>query len=155
MSLKEYANRKYDYLALQNIKPQGESRLGLELFNANNSGQICVGAQKLAQRWALEFLTEDGSMPGLPERGNEFMRLVRQGRIKSAPEVRGFFATSALTINRNLKNEEYDGMPDDERFESAQLLNVSFFPGYLSLTVAINSRAGQTREVILPVSVLP
>jgi hypothetical protein len=155
MSISAYANRKYDYLGLQNVKAQGEASLGLELFTPTNSGQICVGVQKLAQRWALEFLTEDGSMPGLPSRGNEFMRLVRQGRIRSAPEVRGFFATSSLTIDRNLRNEEYAGMPDDERFESASLLGVSFLPGYLSLTVEIVSRAGSSREVILPISVLP
>lgn len=155
MSISAYANRKYDYLGLQNVKPQGEALLGLELFTPTNSGQICTGVQKLAQRWALEFLTEEGSMPGLPERGNEFMRLVRQGRIRSAPEVRGFFATSALRIDRNLRNEEYENMPADERFASAELLGVSFLPGYLSLTVEVVSRAGSARQVILPISVLP
>ena len=65
MSLADFANRKYDYLALQNVTTGQDTRVGLVLYAEDNSGRICVGIQKLAQRWALEFLTELGSMPGL------------------------------------------------------------------------------------------
>ena len=69
MALSDYTNRAYDYLALRNTTGAGNRRLGMELFNDTTSGEICAGAQKLAQRWLLEFMTERGSIPGLPKRG--------------------------------------------------------------------------------------
>jgi hypothetical protein len=78
MALSDYINRKYDYLALQNTVGPGERKLGLELFNENTSGKITTGVQKLAQRWLLEFLTETGSIPALPDRGCLFMRQARR-----------------------------------------------------------------------------
>lgn len=155
MALQDYANRKYDYLAFRNVAPRGDQRLGMLLYDDNDNGQICVGAQKLAQRWALEFLTEEGSMPGLPERGCGFMQRVRQGRLRTQADVIAAFNTSGIAVTRNLRNEEYDGMPADERFLSADLLSVAFLPGYAELHVMITSRAENTRSLILPISTLP
>lgn len=155
MSLQDYANRKYDYLGLQGVKLLGDAKLGLELFRPDNNGQICAGIQKLSQRWLLEFMTESGSMPGRPTRGTGFMTAVRQGRIQNAITASAEFEAATMVIGRNLQNEEYADMPDDERFSSAELLSVAILPGYLQLRVKINSVAGDAREVILPVSTLP
>lgn len=155
MALQDYANRKYDYLAFRNVAAGGDRLLDTVLYDDNDNGQICVGAQKLAQRWAIEFLTELGSLPGLPERGCLFMTNVRQGTLRTQIDVLSSFNTSGLTIQKNLRNEEYPGMPDDERFLSADLLSVSMLPGYVQLHVMINSRAGTARSLILPISTLP
>lgn len=155
MSLADYVNRRYDYLGFRGVKARGDNKLGLALYADDSSGQICVGVQKLAQRWALEFLTEAGSMPGLPERGSPFMISVRNNTLRSSLDVGSAFLTAGLTIERNLKNEEYDTMPDDERFVSANLTSMTFYPGYLELHVQINSRAGTSRAIILPISTLP
>jgi hypothetical protein len=69
MALIDYARRKYDFLSLQNVNTARETKLGLALYSEDTAGKLCVGIQKLAQRWLLEFLTEIGSMPGLPTRG--------------------------------------------------------------------------------------
>ena len=167
MALSDYVNRKYDYLALQNTTGSGERRLGLELFNSTTSGQITAGVQKLAQRWLLEFMTEIGSMPGRPTRGCNFMRAARTGKFLTKASVETAFVLSNIDVRRNLVNEEYDDMPDDERFLSAELLAANIIPdstvgvktstsaAYLNLTVKINSRAGESRQVIVPVDVLP
>lgn len=155
MSLQAYANRKYDYLALRDVKPVVNAKLGLELFNGQDNGQICTGIQKLSQRWLLEFMTEVGSMPGLPNRGSGFMTAARQGRILNALEATAAFESAAIAVRRNLQNEETQEMPADERFLSTELLAVAILPGYLQLRVKINSLAGDDREVILPVAVLP
>ena len=167
MALSDYINRKYDYLALRNTTGAGNRRLGLELFNANTSGEICTGVQKLTQRWLLEFMTEDGSMPGLPRRGCGFMRLARQGRFRLPINVQAAFSAADLKIRRNLRLEDAVDTPDDERFGSAELLNVAVLPGYdvnsqsgtgavfLTLSVRINSRAGTSREVIVPIEIIP
>lgn len=155
MALQDYANRKYDYLAFRGVAPRGDKRLDMLLYDENDNGQICVGAQKLAQRWALEFLTEIGSMPGIPTRGSTFMSLARQGKLRTQADVISAFNTAGLDIKRNLRNEEYAAMPQDEQFLSADLLAVSLLPGYMQLHVMITSRAEDTRSLILPISTLP
>lgn len=167
MAVQDYANRKYDYLALQNTGPAAERLLGLELFNEQTSGKLCVGIQKLAQRWLLEFFTETGSMPGLPERGCNFLAVARGGGFRSQINVRGAFADAEAIIQRNLLDEEYEGMPADERLASAELVSISISPEtiksektatsivFVSLTVKITSQAGESREVIVPIETVP
>jgi len=155
MSLVDYANRKYDFLAFQNVNTLRESKLGLVLYAEDNSGKICVGIQKLAQRWTLEFLTELGSMPGLPDRGCAFLTLVRNGRLRTQLAVTQAFLDAALRIRVVLKDEEYDGMPDDERLDDVELESVAVLPGYISLRVMITSLAGDERAVIMPITTLP
>jgi hypothetical protein len=172
VSLKDYAQRKYDYLALQNVQLKGDNQLGMELFNADTSGKICTGVQKLAQRWLLEFLTETGSMPGLPTRGCIFMRLARTGGFRTRRNVGAVFAAAGMVINRNLRQEETDDMPADERFGTATLVSAAVMPGdiemfdqssfrastsavYLNITVKIISAAGTDYTIIFPVETLP
>lgn len=167
MSLQDYAQRRYDYLALQNIKSKGDSLLGLALFSADTSGKICVGVQKLAQRWLLEFLTARGTMPGLPDRGCDFMATALSGGFRTRRNVGAAFAAADLVIRRNLLAEEYTDMPADERFGSAELLSFDITPSatvnqksgttaaYLNMSVKINSAAGSNYTVIFPVETLP
>lgn len=153
--MSDYTNRVYDYLALQNISASSARQLGLALFTEKNSGQICTGVQKLAQRWLLEFMTEVGSMPGLPTRGTDFMAATRNGSLRTAASITTEFNFAAYTASVNLQNEENDTWPDDERISSAELDNLEFAPGSAKLYVSIYSRAGNSRQVILPVSILP
>lgn len=155
MSLVDYAGRSYDFLALQNIKARGDARLGLELAKQGDSTYICVGVQKLAQRWLLEFLTERGSMPGLPARGTDFMTRVRQGRIRTEAALRAAFAFAEYDARVNLQKEEEITWPDDERLAGVNLISVAFLPGYANLRVGIASRAGVLRDIILPIATLP
>lgn len=167
MAIQDYTNRKYDYLALQNTALRGERLLGLELFNEETSGKLCVGVQKLAQRWLLEFFTEVGSMPGAPTRGSSFLPAARSGGLRSQINVRGAFADAVTEIQRNLQAEEYPDMPDDERYGNTELLNFTISPEtiksaktatsivFLRLTVKITSLAGDSREIIVPVETVP
>ena len=171
MALADYVNRKYDYLALQNTTAKtvgtNEKKLGLELFNKDTSGNLTTGIQKLAQRWLLEFMTEVGSMPGLPDRGTNFMRAGRTGQFRVPINVQAEFAAAELNIRRNLQGEESVDMPDDERYAEAEILNIAILPGFdvtqasgttaafLSLGVKITSRAGDFREVVLPIEIVP
>jgi hypothetical protein len=155
MSSADFANRKYDFLALQRSGDARNSRLDLVLYSEDNPGKICAGPQKLAQRWLLEFLTEKGSMPGLPERGCDFMTFVRQGSIKTQLNVTQTFHASNMRIRVTLQNEEYEGMPDDERLDDAELISVGLLPGYMNLSIAITSRVGDSREILVPIATLP
>ena len=155
MALIDYKDRTYDYFALQGVKPVGDAQLSLQLFSKEITGQVCTGPQKLAQRWLLEFLTETGSMPGLPNRGCTFMTKVRQGTLRTYSDVWTAFVFGAYQTSVTLLNEEDDTWPDDERLLRAELLSLTFFPGYANLNIQIISRAGNSRAVILPISTLP
>lgn len=155
MSAQDYKNRKYDFLAFQNVVPGRERQLGLALYAEDSSGQICVGIQKLAQRWVLEFMTETGSLRGRPGRGSSFLTALRLRNLRTTQDITFAFQAANLEIERQLKNEEYTGMPDDERFRAATLTSVTFYPGYLSLSVMIESVKGEARAAILPISTLP
>lgn len=150
-----YKDRKYDFLALRNVAPGVERQLGLALYAEDSAGQICVGIQKLAQRWLLEFLTETGSLRGRPDRGSSFMSALRLRNLRTSQDVIFAFQAANLEIARQLQGEEYDGMPDDERFRTATLRGVTFYPGYMSLNVMIESVAGDERAAILPIETLP
>lgn len=155
MSVQDYANRKYDFLGFRNVAPGVERQLGLALYSEDDNGQICVGIQKLAQRWALEFLTEVGTLRGRASRGSSFMSVLRTKALRTEREVIWAFLAAELEVATNLKNEEYTGMPDDERLQGAVLTSVTFYPGYLSLHVMIESVAGKARAAILPIATLP
>jgi hypothetical protein len=167
MALSDYVNRRYDYLALRNTTGPGERKLGLELFNADTSGQITAGVQKLAQRWLLEFLTERGSIPGLPNRGSGFMKAARIGGFRTQINVQTEFALADMNITRNLRAEEPADMPDDEKFGSAVITNIGILPGYavsdtsgttavfLTLGVKITSLAGNNADIVFPIEILP
>ena len=155
MSIKDFVNRKYDYLAFQAVENRSDGLKEMELYNPATRGRICVGLQKLAQRWALEFLTERGSMQHKPARGCDFMTAVRRGLLRSQSDVAAEFVLASLALTQNLRAEEYEGMPDDERFDSALLAGITLQPGYATLRVIVVSRAGQQRAIILPIETLP
>jgi hypothetical protein len=155
MSLKTFANRKYDYLAFQAAENRTDGLKEMALADERTSGKICTGAQKLAQRWTLEFLTERGSMPYLPARGCDFMTMVRRGRLRSQADIFSEFVSAALAITQNLRAEEYEGMPDEEQFDRAILANVTLQPGAAELRVIIVSRARESRVITLPIETLP
>jgi hypothetical protein len=75
MSASQYVGRVFDILALRGAVTRGSVNLSQTLFDATTSGEVCTGIQKLAQRWALEFLTIRGSMGfHLANRGIDFLQ---------------------------------------------------------------------------------
>lgn len=148
----QYAGRQYDVLALRGATAVGSTELSQSLFDEQSNGEICVGIQKLAQRWVMEFLTELGSMRFLPNRGCRFVTDLRRGRLRRQVDVVTSFGFSAFTIAANLQQEETTDMPDDERFDKAELLDITVAQDSISLSVNVLSLAGTSRAVILPIS---
>lgn len=152
----DYLNRKFDVLAFRGAEPRGEVQLNQSLFGADVGGEVCTGAQKLAQRWALEFLTVRGSMGfHLANRGSEFLRWARQGRLRTEYDVQAYFNFAAQQVRISLLNEETESMNPEERLRRATLLRIVLFGDSLELYVNITSLAGDTRQVILPIPLTP
>lgn len=152
----DYLNRKFDVLAFRGAEPRGEVQLNQSLFGADVGGEVCTGAQKLAQRWALEFLTVRGSMGfHLAARGSDFLRWARQGRLRTEYDVQAYFNFTAQQVRISLLNEETESMNPEERLRRATLLRIVLFGDSLELYVNITSLAGDTRQVILPIPLTP
>lgn len=152
----DYLNRRFDVLALQGAQSRGEVLLNQSIFSTGNSGQICTGVQKLAQRWALEFLTIRGSMPfHMSERGSDFMTWLRHGRIRTEFDVTSYFNFAAQQVKTNLLNEETEDMNPEDRFLQASLLQIGLGNNTLQLYVNVVSLAEDTRQIILPIGITP
>ncbi len=154
MSAFDYIGRRFDVLALQDVALLGEARLSQKLFEPN-SGQVCTGVQKMAQRWVLEFCTVTGSLKFQPLRGVDFMQVARRGGFRSEADVIAEYNFAAVQIKQTMQNEEVAGMQDDERLALDELLELVLEPGRLSIKVRLTSVAGETRRVILPISTSP
>jgi hypothetical protein len=149
-----YAGRTFDVLAFQGAKATGDTLLVNALATSvNDSGEICTGVQKLAQRWLIEFLTIQGTLAYLPTRGCEFMFLVQTGQLRTTLDAEQAFYLAASQVKTNLQAEELGTEPDDERFDSVNLISIVVTGDKLTLYTQINSLAGTSRSVILPIPV--
>ena len=150
-----YQGRVFDVVGLRGAKPAGDVQLSQTLFGADSGGEVITGVQKLAQRWTMEFLTIIGSMKFLKGRGTDFMRKARQNRFRTEVDVFSAFAFAEVGLGKNLRKEESDDRPDDERYASSELLTVTLAEDFLALTVRVTSLAGTSRDVILPIKIVP
>lgn len=127
-----------------------------DLLRPLEGGQVCVGIQKLAQRWLIEFLTIRGSMKYKPDRGCDFMQEVRSQSLRTENDIYSGFLASRSQVAANLRAEDVETDPADERYAGSELLSVVIRPDRtMVLTVEITSAAGTSRKVILPLTVGP
>jgi hypothetical protein len=151
----DYADRTVDVSAFHGVAASGEIRLDQSLFTDISSGLVITGIQKLAQRFLLELLTRTNSLRYLPARGTSFMTAARTGLIRTEFDAFTYFAVALGTVETNLRAEEAETDPADERFDSAELAQIAFLPGHLKLYISLLSAAGTERKIILPISTTP
>lgn len=140
MTVLDYAGRTIDVLAYDGAVARGEILLDQTLAQSAEGGKICAGIQKLAQRFLLELLTERGTMTYLPERGTDFMYEARTGRFRTQLDICGAMSRALVDVRRNLRLEESNTNPDDERYKSAEILQVVYTPGEAKLWIRVFSQ---------------
>jgi hypothetical protein len=154
----DYTGRTVDVAALDGTYANTEFELVQGIMGAGyKSGKVVTGIQKLVQRWVIEFLTPVGSMPYLLDRGSIFLNSARSGRMRTEADVISVFAFANSKISDNLFKEDALGVyPEDEQYSDAKLISVSIVTGSkVSLTIAINSRAGADRIFTVPIQIVP
>lgn len=154
MALLDYLGRTVDLLAFTGVQESGDQQLQMQLAAAGEGGQVCTGMQKLMQRFLRTFFKETGSDIFRPTDGTEFMTRLNRGELRNQVDVLVAFAEAQLDCKRLLKAEETDADPDDERYASAAIESLAVAPGSVKLYIRLTSRAGDSRKVILPVSIL-
>lgn len=155
-TVSDYLGRKVEVLAFPGARPTGSQLLTQSLLRPLEGGQVCVGVQKLAQRWLIEFLTIRGTMKYKPLRGSDFMAELRSQALRSENDVYAAFLAARGQVATNLRAEDLPEDPADERYADARLLSVTLRSDRtVVLTVDIMSAAGTARKVILPLTVGP
>ena len=152
-SVADYVGRTTDLMAFQGVSEEGEVLLSQDLVTDTRGGLLCTGAQKMAQQWLMEFLTEIGTVLYLPDKGCDFMSLVRQGQLRSTLDAQQAFATANQQAQRNMANDVKASTPDDEILALVELLDVAVDGDTLKLYVRLTSRAADAAPLILPISV--
>lgn len=150
-TLTNYYNRLVDISIFQGVKEVGIATVDQSLFN--NGGAVCTGIQKLIQRWLLTFLTPLGAVKFHPERGTTFLE--EASGFRTEIEARVAFYTCNANACEQLRNEEDENMPYDERIDYVDLLDIEIGSTGFSLKVQLYSLNGETAPLILPITVNP
>lgn len=146
--------RTYDVVAFQlpaNIALPDDQRL----WELDGTGRAVTGIMKLAQRVLLELLTVRGSRPFQQDTGTSLLAFIRQGIIRNEIDAHTYFQYAVTELQQNLLLTQQDTDPDDEVFASLNVISLTFTPLQLSYRLKLLSRAGDSRELNLPVSTLP
>ena len=150
----DYTGRLVDILIFQGVKEAGNQPVDTGFGEA---GFVCTGIQKVAQTWAILFMTDYGSVLNKPTRGSSFFPAVRRGRIQVEEDIPAEFSLAAEQVRRTMELDAVDApeLPSDERLDGANLLDYDLFreQSLLRLKIRIKSLAGDSRVVFLPVPV--
>ena len=149
----DYSGRTVDLLIFQGVQPTGNPQITLG-FGA--AGEVVTGIQKLTQTFTTMFLTAQGSIPYWPTLGTNFVPHLQQGVIRDEASVKSEFQFASELIRQVLVLQTaQQATPDDEAFSSATLLSYSINKNTatLSLQIQIESLAGTTNTVFLPIPV--
>jgi hypothetical protein len=152
MSSTDYSGRKTDMFFFQGAAETGQKKITLSF---GDLGQVTTGIQKMAQTWALLFLTDEGSVSSNAKLGTRFLLMAAQGALRDNAEVKKEFNLASKRVKDVMDKVARDeSSPDDETLASAALLNINLdkAQSLLQLSVQVTSKAGGTEEVILPIS---
>jgi|TARA_R110000824_G_scaffold82768_4_gene207409 hypothetical protein len=154
-TLTDYKNRTVDVAAFKGWELGTETEVIQALALPGKGGEFIAGIEKLVQRFAVELLTELASITHLPARGCIFILDARSGGWQTAGDVESSFSQSMLTVSKNLILEESEADPEDESFQSAELISVALGGDLVTLRVKVVSRAGASFTTLLPLTVTP
>jgi hypothetical protein len=150
-----YVGRSIDLLLMDNIPSSQTTLLIQSLVLPGQAGAAITGIQKLAQRFLLELLTDQGSLTYLPNRGTQFMLQLRSGAMRTAADVRSAFILAESTARGTLRREQSPTAPADEKYVRAELLSVTLEADLISLRIQVISEAGSDVVLIYPIAINP
>jgi len=145
----------YDIGAFQ-TNPKDTGFVPQELWDLHGGDGILVtGIIKLCQRFLLELLTVKGTIPFDTKRGSSLLTFVRTGQIRNDIDAYVYFQYSIQEVLQNLWGDELTTDPNDERIKSVDINSVSFLKNVIVYSVQLNSMAGASRQVQIPLQTLP
>jgi len=150
----DYTGRSIDLLIFQGVEESGSQQVSMAF---GDTGYICTGIQKLAQKWTILFLADVGSKKYWQTEGTDILNAIRNSNIRTSQELIGHFNDAAFSVAETLTGDpDYTALEDDERLSRADLVNyvLDREGGYLYLKVNLVSVSGNSREIKLPIPVV-
>jgi hypothetical protein len=80
---------------------------------------------------------------------------MRSGRLRTEFDVQAYFNFAAQQVRTNLVNEETTAMHPEDRLARVNLDQVTLFDGSLELYITLTSQAEESRQIILPIPIVP
>ena len=147
-----YSGRTVDMLLLKTVdRPVASKKVSPDV-----SGNIMAvsGIEKLVQRFALLFLTINGSV-GLSSEGTDIVGDMANGMIYDEATLRASAVSSADEVSRQIKEADAsEDTPDDEALDTADVIDLSIdrISSTAFVTVFITTLAGTSYTYVAPVS---
>lgn len=115
-------------------------------------GRSVTGSEKLAQRFLFVLMTPKGSVAYRPRWGTGFTDALRSRNFLSELDLFAAFASALLEAGTSLAEDETSDDPDEERYRSAQILQVTLAESTSAVKILVKNRTGTSGLITLPVS---
>lgn len=127
----------------QGVAATGVRRIA---YRFGDTGEVAAGVQKLATDVVVRLLESERAG------GTGFIDKLRRGVLRTEADARLRFALDADTIVKQLREKNEDTLaPADERLESLTLLAASRIGDQMTLTIELQTEAGELRPVLIPI----
>ena len=148
----DYIDRTVDLEVLQTAAVPEASMQLTQSVSAGGVSRRITGMQKLAQRYALLFLTRLGTVRFSELQGTQFIEAANNGLIQTRNALIGQFVAADSSVRRQLDAELIGDEPADEILASSSLDSYNIDPGTARLVLKINlvSAAGESYTFVIP-----
>jgi hypothetical protein len=152
-STTDYTGRTVDLLMLQFVAEPGSDIIVHP--DVSKSPRIVTGIEKLAQRFALTFLTQIGTVNNSKTEGTDFMGLLGSGHIYDESTLRtAAAAANKSTFNQIRTEDKIHKTADDEAIYSSSVIETSVdrSTATVYVTIEIVSVAGEKYVYTTPLA---
>lgn len=148
----QYAGRTVDLNVLRGQRPAGDRLLSQTLGGPDApAGELLTGVLKLAQRFQMLLLLEQGSMRYAPQMGCRFLTDARRGAWRTGLDVQQSFYFALVDVKRQLRAMSLPTDPDDEVLDEAEVVSVSLGPpDRAAVRYTLTTLAGTGRAFVAP-----
>lgn len=148
-----YSGRSVDLLLLQFVSAPGADILVKP--DVSKSPRIVTGIEKMAQRYALLFLTQTGSVKNSESEGSDFLKLLGAGQIYDENTLDSAASAANNAVFRQMRLEDSTlETKDDEAIESSKVVEVEVDrnTASVSVTISLTSVAGESYVYTIPLA---
>lgn len=137
-----------DWMSISTSSLKGEVNFDV---SSVRSPRKVTGLDKMVQKWLYLFMLPAGSDVFEPELGTDFYFL-REASISDKGYVSNILTSAIGNASEQmlLLQGDQESTPDDERFLTAEMINLSFGLAEVDVTIKLVNAQGSSRVLTLP-----
>lgn len=148
-----YSGRTVDLLLLQFIQAPVADKIVTP--DVTNIPRMATGIEKMAQRFALVFLTQLGTVRHRETEGTKLLDAIGLGRVYDESTLRAEAESANRLTREQIRKEDITmDTPDDEALKSSSVIDLDLnrATATVFITISLTSEAGDTYTYITPIS---